>query len=312
MLQVEHLCKGFGRFRLEDISFKLPAGYIMGIIGENGSGKSTLLRCLLNIYKKDSGKVMICKENNCCVGFGENEYDLDKDEAGFKSEIAVVFEHSMYEEAMSGMDNARIVESVNAAFEMELFLKECEYWNINPKKKLKTLSKGMNMKFQMAMAIAASPKLLILDEPSANLDGESRKMFKKRLMDFVNDGTRSVLVSSHLTTDMEEIADYILYIHKGRVLMNDDKESLLDRYLIVSGEDYKIQLLPKKIIVGLEKNRLSTTALIEKSNIYKPDTALEVRRPRLEELMYYINHENENRISCTGDWKKKGCGYNVV
>lgn len=315
MLQVEHLNKSFARFRLEDISFTLPKGYIMGLIGENGSGKSTLIRCIMNIYKKDQGKVHFISDKSTDSGDTTgltgltgptgltgltDSIDLDEDEAEFKKRIAVVLDQAMYEADMSCMDNARIVAVLNQNFQMEQFLKECKDWNLNPKKKLSSLSKGTQMKFQIAMAMAQNPELLIMDEPSANLDEMSRKIFRERMIEFINDGTRSILISSHLTKDLDNMADYILYLHKGKVLMNEDKEHLLDDYLLVSGEHYKIRLIPDKLIIGMEKQELSTTALIRKSNSYVPDLSLTVSRPRLEDLMYYVNHKEKSEECFAG------------
>lgn len=303
MLRVEHLCKLFQGFRLDDVSFELPSGYIMGIIGENGSGKSTLIRCILNIYEKDKGVVVFDKDDvRDSVTALELNAGKDKqidsclNEVWLKSNIAVVSEQSMYEEDMSCMDNAWIVSHINESFNMDMFLQECEYWGINPRKRVRSMSKGMQMKFQMAMAFAHNPKLLIMDEPSANLDEESRKRFRKKMLDFVNDGTRSVLISSHLMGDLENIADYILYLHKGKVIINEDRESLLDKFLLVSGEKYKIKLLPEKYIVGMEQQSLTTKALIRKSNIYKPDIALVAERPKLEDLMYYVNLADKHSV----------------
>lgn len=303
MLRVEHLCKLFQGFRLDDVSFELPSGYIMGIIGENGSGKSTLIRCILNIYEKDKGTVVFDKDDvRDSVTALELNAGKDKqidsclDEVWLKSNIAVVSEQSMYEEDMSCMDNAWIVSHINESFNMDMFLQECEYWGINPRKRVRSMSKGMQMKFQMAMAFAHNPKLLIMDEPSANLDEESRKRFRQKMLDFVNGGTRSVLISSHLMGDLENIADYILYLHKGKVIINEDRESLLDKFLLVSGERYKIKLLPEKYIIGMEQQSLTTKALIKKSNIYKPDIALVAERPKLEDLMYYVNLADKHSV----------------
>lgn len=303
MLRVEHLSKLFHGFRLEDVSFELPDGYIMGIIGENGSGKSTLLRCILDIYEEDNGVVVFDKGDVRDRATGlelnavkENRIDSCCDEVWLKSNIAVVLEQSMYEENMSCMDNARIAASINKKFDTDKFLQECEYWGIKPKNKVKSMSKGMQMKFQIAMAFAHNPKLLIMDEPTANLDEETRKRFRQRMLDFVNDGTRSVLISSHIMGELESISDYILYLHEGKVIFNEDRESLLDRFLLVSGERYKIKLLPEKYIIGMEEQSLTTRALIRKSNIYKPDISLVVQRPKLEDLMYYINLADRNAL----------------
>lgn len=284
MLQVEHLYKSFGNyassFQLKDISFKLPAGYVLGLIGENGSGKSTLIRTIMNIYHKDQGNVLV------------DGMMLDEDEAGMKSRVAVVLDQAMYEETMSCLDNAKICSMINPHFQMSIFMEECELWKLNPKKRLKNMSKGTQMKFQIAMAIATNPKLLIMDEPSANLDEQSRTIFKKRILDFVNDGTRSVLISSHLTRDLEGGADYILYLHQGKVYMNADKESLLDSYQVISGDRSEIMKMKSEtteLVIGVDEQEYSASALIKKNSRYVPDISMKVKRPTLEDLMYYTS-----------------------
>ncbi len=276
MLEVKELNKTLSNFKLDEVNFTIPAGYICGLIGKNGSGKSTLIKSILNIYRKDYGKVII------------NGYDLDENEALAKSEVGIVLDASMYAENLSAKKNAEIFGRFYEGFNMEYFNECLKHYKIDSKRKLCMMSKGMQVKFQIAMAMSHFPKLLIMDEPSANLDEDSRKEFNKMLLDFVNDGTRSVLLSTHLTTQLDEIADYILCIDKGKVKFFNDKESLLDEYQIIRGENYKINLIPSKLVIAKEKSELFTTAFIKKSNIYALDTELKIERPKIDDIMYYL------------------------
>ena len=277
ILKVEHLYKSFGRFQLEDISFSLPKGYILGVIGENGAGKSTLIRCMMNIYRKEKGQV---------TGAG---FSLDENEAEMKRHIAVVLDQPMYEENMTCIGNAKLLKCIDDRFSMEQFLQEMQQWDVPVKKRMCELSKGMQMKFQISMAMAQNPDLLIMDEPAANLDEASRTKFKERMLEFVNDGTKSILISSHQTKLLEQVADYIMYLHRGKVLLYNDKERVLEEYMLVSGEKYKIKLIPGKYLIGMEEENLSTKALIQKSRQYVPDVALTTCRPTLADIMYYFN-----------------------
>lgn len=279
MLKVEELSKRIGNFHLDSVSFHLPKGYIMGLIGENGAGKTTLIRCLLDIYHKDTGKVWI------------NGTDLDEDEAGVKSALGVVLEASMYDENMSAMDNARIYGRLFQDYDEETFLRYMKQFKVDVNKNLKKLSKGMEIKFQIALALSHNAKLLIMDEPAGNLDESSRTELSHILQDYISDGERSVLMSTHITSQLDEIADYVTYVHKGQILFCHDKESLAEEYILVSGEDYKIRRIPGELVLGMKKGKYSTEALVKKTRRYQPDREVTVSTPTIEQIMFYISSE---------------------
>lgn len=277
MLEVKELSKQIGSFRLDNISLHLPKGYIMGLIGENGAGKTTLIRCLLDIYHKDYGKVWI------------NGISLDEDEAAAKSQLGVVLESSMYDENMSALDNARIYGGLFPDYDEATFLKYMNRFNVDTGKKLKKLSRGMEIKFQIALALSHNAKLIIMDEPAGNLDESSRLELSHIVQDFISDGERSVLLSTHITAQLEDIADYITYMHNGRILFVHDKESLAEEYILVSGEDYKIRLIPKELVIGIRKGKYATEALVKKTRRYQPNWEVTVSTPTIEQIMFYIS-----------------------
>lgn len=277
MLQVKELCKGIGNFRLDNINLHLPKGYIMGLIGQNGAGKTTLIRCLLDIYHKDSGTVRI------------DGISIDEEEAKAKEVLGVVLESSMYDSNMTALTNARIYGGLFPNYDEEKFLDYMKRFKVDPNKKLKKLSKGMEIKFQIALALSHDAKLLIMDEPAGNLDESTRSELSDILQDFISDGERSVLLSTHITSQLDAIADYIAYMQNGQMLFVHDRESLAEEYMLVSGEDYKIRLIPQELVVGVKKGKYSTQALVKKTRRYVPDKEVTVSAPNIEEIMYYIS-----------------------
>lgn len=267
--------KTLGTFSLQDISFALPKGYILGVIGENGAGKTSLLHLLLGLYRKDSGEISV-------LGM-----DYDSKEKEIKNEIGFVLVDELFNQEFTLAQNGDVFGKYYERYDKKVFLYYCKEFDLDCKKKLKRLSKGEKLKFQFAFALAHDPKLLVLDEPTANFDPKFQKKFREILTKFVRDGEHSVILATHLTTDLDQIADYILFMEKGRMLFYMDKESLYDKYRMVTGEDYKINLLKGEQIVYKEKGQYSSRALIRHHKWNNYD-ALQVRVPTIEEMMYYI------------------------
>lgn len=275
MVLFEAVSKKLGTFELKDISFELPKGYILGIIGENGAGKTSLLNLLLGLYKKNGGEISI-------LGMGyENE------EKEIKNEIGFVLVEDLFNGELSLIQNGDVYGKYYEKYDRNTFLQYCQEFELDSRKKLKVLSKGEKLKFQFAFALAHDPKLLVLDEPTANFDPKFQKKFREIITKFVSDGEHSVILATHLTMDLDQIADYILFMKKGNVLFYLDKERLNEKYRLVCGEDYKINLLKKEKIVYKEKGQYSSKALIRHHRWNSYD-GLEVRIPTIEEIMYYI------------------------
>lgn len=277
MLKIEGLSKQINAFRLNDINLHLPKGYIMGLIGENGAGKTTFLRCILDIYHKDCGKVWI------------NGIDLDEDEAAVKEQMGVVMEASMFDGNRKAIEVAGLCGGLFQEYDEAVFFSYMERFGVDPYKKLKRLSKGMEIKFQIAFALSHHAKLLILDEPAGNLDEAARRDLSHILQEYISDGKHSVLLSTHITSQLDEIADYVTYIQNGSILFSEDKESLAEQYVLISGEDYKIRLIPEELIVGVRKGKYATEALVKKTRHYRPDREVIVSAPTIEQIMYYLS-----------------------
>lgn len=273
MIDCNNVSKRFTSFSLKNITFNLPAGYICGLIGENGSGKTTLINILSGLYSYD-GEVRISGRDYC-----NHEYDI-------KQDIGVVVHGDIFEAKESLISNANYFGRFYKKYSKNLLENYLERFNLNDKKKYKELSKGEKLKFALAFALAHEPRLLLLDEPGANFDIEFRKEFNSLLREFIIDGTRSVILSTHIISDVETFADYILFLKNGEQVLFGDVETIREKYRMVSGEKYKIKLLKERIIY-LEEGRISCNALV-KHDKQGYDKELKVWEPGIDELMYYI------------------------
>lgn len=276
MLTLEHVNKKIGSFELKDISMELPKGYIMGLIGQNGAGKTSLLYLILGLYKQNTGEISVLGMN-----YEMNEREI-RDGLGF-----TLVDELFYGD-LSLKQNADMFGKYYKNYDARQFAEYCKEFELDELKKLKKLSKGEKLKFQFAFALSHAPKLLILDEPTANFDPQFRKKFMQVITKFVSDGEHSVILATHLTTDLDQIADYIMFLHKGEMLFYMDKESLNDAYRMVGGEEYKINLLKKEKIIYKEKGQYGSKALVRHSRLNRYDGSLQVSTPTLEEIMYFI------------------------
>ena len=276
MLSVQHLKKGLGKFSLKDITFELPPGYIMGLIGPNGSGKTTLLKCILSLYRIDEGEIHV------------NGISCKEEERRIKENIGYVFQEDLFLGDLSLAQNGAHYGKYYSNYSHEQLLGYIERFGLDASKKLKRFSKGEKLKFQFAFALAHQPKLLCLDEPTGSFDPEFRKEFFRIVTDFVKDGNRSVILATHITEDLEQIADYITLLYQGRLLLSMDRGKLEDSYRLITGEEYKINLIEKGRIIQKEKGMFGTKALIHHSPFNQYDRELEVAVPSLEDLMYFL------------------------
>ena len=265
MISVSHLHKKLSGFSLNDISFTLPDGYIMGLIGENGAGKTTLLRILAGLYTPDSGDISI----QCQT-----------------SDLGLVFHEQSFHNLLSLEENGRRYGVYYPNYEQDLLLEYLNRFQLNRKTKYKKLSKGEKLKFSLAFAMAHRPKLLLLDEPGANFDREFQVEFHKLLREFTANGENSVILSSHMTSDLEQYADYLLFLRKGSMCLYGDIESVRNEYRMVAGDAYLIKNLGDKII-HMEESELGCKALVFNKR-YGFNQKLKVWEPSIEELMYHF------------------------
>lgn len=217
ILEVNNLCKTYDSFSLKNINLELPKGTIMGLVGENGAGKSTTIKAILNLIHTSDGLVKI---------FG---LDMKEKEIEIKEDIGVVLDEGFFSEYLTPTDINNILSGIYKNWSEELFFKYLEDFKLPKDKISKEFSTGMKMKLKIATALSHKPKLLILDEPTSGLDPIARQDILDIFQEFIQDDEHSVLVSSHITSDLENIADYISFINNGEIVLSKTRDELIDK-----------------------------------------------------------------------------------
>lgn len=257
LLQVENLSKDYDDFSLKSIHFSIPKGFIMGLIGPNGSGKTTTIKLLLNMRKRSTGTVTF---------FG---LDNQKDELKIKEQIGVVFDSNYFVDEWSMADVEKSIGQFYRLWDTKLFYSYLERFKISPKKKVKELSKGMQMKLMLACVFSYDAKLLILDEPTSGLDPVSRDELMDILKEYIDDGEHSVLFSTHITSDLDKVADYITYISMGELFYTGSKDDLMDSYRVIKGGLGELSSELESKLIGMRKFSTGFEALIKTKDALK-------------------------------------------
>jgi len=281
ILEVKNLCKVYDGFELKNINIELPKGMIMGLIGENGAGKSTTIKAILNVINRDKGEIKI---------FG---LDNKKDEKQIKEDIGVVLDDSFLSEYLNPNDINKIMKNIYKNWDEKLYFKYIEDFKLPKDKISKEFSSGMKMKLKIAVALSHHPKLLILDEPTSGLDPVARNEILDIFQDFIQDEEKSILVSSHITSDLEHIADYITFINNGEIIFTKTRDELLENYGIAKCSEEEFKKINKKDFVKFKKSRYNYEVLVEDKAEFKRKYEIQIiDRPSIEEIMLiYIKGE---------------------
>lgn len=271
-IEIHDLHKTFVGFSLKNVSFSLPQGTVMGFVGENGAGKSTTIKCILNLLKKNHGEILL---------FGK---DHIKHELEVKSEIGVVFDDLHIPEVLNATQLDKFMAKIFPNWDSAYYFERLTQFKVPTKKKVKELSRGMKMKLSIALALAHHPKLLILDEPTSGLDPIIRDEILDLFLDFMQDETHSILFSSHITSDLEKIADYITFIHNGEILFSEDKDVLLYEYGIFKGSKDSAMALPEHAVIRSKEYPFGVELLVKKNEV---NSAFILSKPSIEEIMLF-------------------------
>lgn len=279
VLEINNITKDYKKFKIDNISFNLPRGYIMGFIGANGAGKTTTIKLILNMIKRDSGEIKV---------FG---LDNIREEERIKEQIGVVFDECYYLEDWTLNDVEKAVSMFYKNWNSSIYEKYLKEFNLARDKKVKDLSRGMKMKLMIAVAFSHEAKLLILDEPTSGLDPVARDEFLDILRDYIEDEEKSVIFSSHITSDIEKIADYITYINNGKIIFTGEKDEFLEKYCIIKGGKEDITESQKKEIIGLRMHSTGFEGLIELKKAVGFSSKVIIEKASLDEIMIYMNKE---------------------
>lgn len=281
ILEIHNLSKDYGDFVLDRVSFSLPRGVIMGLIGENGAGKSTTINCILNEIQKDSGGILI---------FGK---DHISDEIEIKNKLGVVFDENHFPDIFTPMEIGKYMSGIYPGWEWVAYRQFLEKFELPTDKKIKDFSKGMKVKLAFAVALSHKAELLILDEATSGLDPIIRDDVLDMLIDFVQDESHSVLVSSHIISDLEKVADYITFLHKGKVIFSHEKDDLVDNYGIVSCGAAIFDTLNKTEIIAYRKEDYQYKVLVKNRDKAAKNYPKAIVSPAtIEEIMlFYVKGE---------------------
>ena len=273
VVEIKNLKKEFKDFELDIDSLEIPAGAVIGLIGEIGAGKTTLLKCILDLYKYQ-GDIKV---------FGEKIHRESFEKIG------AVIPDSFFNDTFKIKDVVDILKVAYKNFDEEVFYDCADKFKMPRDKKLSELSTGNLMKLKIISAICHQPELLIFDEPTSGLDPVIRDEIIEFLFDYMRDGDRTILFSSHILSDIEKIADYIIYIHQGRVILYDEKDSLIEKYGILKTSEENLKNYGD-FILKTRKNKYSTEALIKNVQVFKEFYPNEVvDKASVEDIMIFLS-----------------------
>ena len=273
-IEVKGLSKKYNTFSLHNINLVVPKGYIVGLIGENGAGKSTTIKSILNLIQKDSGTIQIFNQDHA------------KHEKELKEDIGIVFDESHFPEQLTGKDLNLIMKNIYRNWDTPLYMNYLHQFNIPEKKIIKEFSRGMKTKLSLAVALAHHPKLLILDEPTSGLDPIVRNEILDIFLDFIQDEEHSILMSSHITTDLEKVADYITFLHQGKIIFSAAKDDLLTDYAIIKCNEKDFHLIEPVDIIKYKKSAYQYEVLIKnKKQLTRKYPNLIIDAASIEDLM---------------------------
>ncbi|WP_037287714.1 ABC transporter ATP-binding protein [Saccharibacillus sacchari] len=274
---LEGVSKRYDSFKIEDISFPIRKGYVTGLIGPNGAGKSTLIRMIMQMVKPDAGHVEL---------FGSK---LENEATGMRERIGYVSDENVFYDHLTLKRMTNILAPFYRNWETDTFRDYLERFELPENKKIKDLSKGMKMKFSLAVALSHSAELLIMDEPTAGLDPVFRRELLDLLADQLQDDQRSILFSSHITSDLDRIADYIVFVNKGKLIFNETKDEVLERHVLVKGGNELLDPDIRPLFAGLRETGVGFEGLmtdrVEAERIFGSVALIE--QPTLEEVVYF-------------------------
>ena len=279
MLEVKGLGKRYGGFALEDISFTLPAGYILGYIGQNGAGKTTTLNAITRLIRPDAGEVRV------------NGTRFDDDPVAYRDSIGFIGDSSFFPGELALGDIRRIVRDFYPSFDAARFDEMARRWALPEKLKIKAYSRGMKVKLMFAAVLARDTKLLILDEATNGLDPVVRREILKLLQAYIGDGQRSVLFSTHIMEDLQDIADYIFLIDRGRKVLFEAKDELLERYVLAKGGPEELTGDLAARLIGLEKNEYGFTGLFDADSGSILPASLVAEKPTVDQIVVHMLEE---------------------
>ncbi|MCM3650939.1 ABC transporter ATP-binding protein [Metabacillus litoralis] len=284
LVELRNVMKNRSNFTLNNINLDIKSGFITGLIGPNGAGKTSLIRCMMNLMHIDSGEITL---------FGKTHFEATNE---IKQKIGFVYDENCFYEDLSVEQNKKIVSMFYNQWEDSVFYSYLERFQVPKDKKIKQLSKGMKMKFSLAIALSHHPQLIIMDEPTSGLDPIFRREFLDILLDVVQDERKAIFFSTHMTKDLEQIADYIAFMHNGELVFSDEKENIFDHYVIVKGSKKTLNEMNSSKMIGIKETSVWFEGLLQRKDLVSHDNLI-FEKPSLEDIMYLTVRGREHASS---------------
>lgn len=281
-IEISGVTKRYEGFTLDNISFDVPKGSIMGFIGQNGAGKTTTIRSLLNITNIDEGEIRLLG-----LGHIKNEFEI-------KNRIAVVFDELPFHDVFNAADMARIFEGLYPEWDNTVYSAYLDRFKLPLKKKIGQYSKGMKMKLQIACALSHNAELLVMDEATTGLDPVVRDEILHIFMEYLQNGERSILMSSHITGDLEKIADSVTFIDKGKILLTGYKDVILETHGILKCGNNEIENIDRADIVSVRANKFGAEVMLsDLEGARRKYSGAVIDPASLDNIMLYYVHKGE-------------------
>ncbi len=273
-IEIHDLCKDYGDFQLDHVNLALPEGCVMGFIGENGAGKSTTINLILDLIHADSGEVLLYGEPNTSAF------------PALKEDIGVVFDESCFPETLNLRDVNSIMKSAFKKWSSETFFGYTKRFHLPEKKKVKEYSRGMKMKLSIAVALSHEARLLILDEATSGLDPVVRDELLDLFFEFVQDEHHAIFISSHITSDLEKICDYVTFLHHGRVVISEEKDALCERLGLLKCTPEQLRELDQDAVWGVRESAFGAEALVERKKV---PAGLLIEQATLDDIIVFLS-----------------------
>ena len=281
-IELSHINKSFGDFAIRDLNLTVPSGTICGLVGENGAGKSTTIRLLMGALRPDSGTASVLGTDVSSPEFRE-----------VKEDVGVVLDEAYFPESLNAVQVGKIMAATYRRWDQRLYDSYLKHFDLPEKKQFKDFSRGMRMKLAIAVALSHQPKLLVLDEATAGLD----PIVRDEVLDIFNEFTReedhSILISSHILSDLEKLCDYIAFIHKGDLLFCEEKDQLLEQYGIFEDSRENLDCLQPEAIVAREESRYGGVRALVKRDL--APTGFRLEKPTVEDVVLFLVKGAKNR-----------------
>ncbi len=280
-LELRGVSRSFKEFSLQNISLTLPSGCILGLIGENGAGKSTMIRLIMNSLRRDSGDIRVLGMENTAPEFQR-----------LKEDIGVVLDEAYFPTVLNAIQVGKIMAATYRQWDPAVFADYLRKFELPTGRAFKDFSRGMKMKLAIAVALSHHPKLLILDEATSGLDPIVRDDILEIFAEFTRDPGHSILISSHILSDLEKLCDYVAFLHRGRLLFCEEKDRLLEEYGVASCTPEQLRALPDGAFISAERSKYGARALVKRSAL---PPAIQAEHASIEDIILFMVKGEKNR-----------------